>query len=156
MLFRSRADGLYFSGIVGGCRMIFLDTVSAVISAQQLDFLKAGLDSAGNRSVIIFSHHPILYCGNKFMDRTHPLKNRGTVVGLLRDFDGDVTVFSGHYHEDYTVKTGNITQFITLSALRQLNRDSEVFEIGSSEFGYRIIDTEFPADNTVVRFNPYK
>ena len=83
--------------------MIFLDTGSAVISVPQLNFLEAELDTAGDYPVMIFTHHPVLYCGNRFMDVNHPLENRGAVVKLLSKFDNDISVFSGHYHSEYTV-----------------------------------------------------
>lgn len=79
-----------------GVRFIVLDTTSALnfgtLEAQR-DWLRAALDSAGDRWKIVVMHHPVFSCG-----RNHePTRIRSTFRPVLEAHGADL-VLQGHDH----------------------------------------------------------
>jgi len=117
-------------------KYIFMDSSSATISPQQLEWLSSEIKTT--KRIIVFIHHPILDIGTG-MDTIYPLHNRNEVAQLLMECKQPVNVFCGHYHMPDKRSSGKITQHITPAASFQVKKFSSGLEIKTQNFGYRII-----------------
>lgn len=150
---RVRIDGLYYSSIREETLYMFLDTRLDMVEQGQLNFIDTTLSDTTHKRVVIFSHHPIIDCGNTTMDRLYPLNNREDVSSILKKYNKQFTIFTGHYHTNHSIKEGNITQYVTMSSLMQVKKFTEKIELDSHEFGYRIIDIGEDIKTDIVTFN---
>lgn len=147
-----KVDGLYYSSIREDTLYMFLDTRLDMVEQGQLDFIDSTLNISTHKRVVIFSHHPIFDCGNTTMDRLYPLNNREKVSNILKKYNNQITIFTGHYHNNYCIKEGNITQYVTMSSLMQVEKFTEKIVLDSHEFGYRIIDIGKDIKTEIVSF----
>ena len=134
-----KPDGLYYKAAVGDVSCLFLDSSHAAISDAQLGWLDDQLENDAP-NLVIFTHYPVLDCGNTAMDRLYPLKNRDRVTELLNNANKRIYVFCGHYHTTHQQQQGEIYQYVTPSAVLQLKQYSDEIEAESKSFGYRLID----------------
>lgn len=149
-----KPDGLYYSQIMGEVSCIFLDSSQGQIDGEQLSWLKSRIDEEVS-DVVVFTHYPVLDCGQTCMDRLYPLKSRDRLLEVFEKSSRRVSIFCGHYHTTHEQSLGSISQYVTPSTLLQIRQHSDGVEIESKDFGYRLI--RFSADeiNTeVVLFNP--
>ena len=74
------------------------------------------------------------------MDKKYPLKNRIRLEALLHSYGKPVYVFAGHYHNSFEIRSKNIIQYVTPSAMVQLSKSRWKIKLGSKSFGYRLIE----------------
>ena len=103
----------------------------------------------------------------KFGEITGLLENNGLAYSYIlgnhdsgatrffKEFIGGALFFfldssSGHYHAEHLVQDGQITQYVTPSALLQIEKLHDKIEIASCNFGYRIITVEEEIRSEVV------
>ena len=91
-------------------KYVFMDSSSAVVSKEQLKWLKDEINTL--KKIIVFIHHPILGFSTG-MDKVYPLKNRDKINNILQEARNPVTVFCGHYHMPDKRTDGKVTQYIT-------------------------------------------
>ena len=137
---------LYFQKKIGNKEILFLDTTTGVVSAEQLSWLKTRLAEM-DCDVVIFMHHPPLYAGVPYMDSNHSLQNQEEVQKILFEFPHSITVFTGHYHVEKTITKKNITVHITPSCYFQIDQTSEAFKVDHHRIGFREILCQ---DDTIV------
>lgn len=131
-------DGLYFVREIAGETVLFLETTPAEMYAPQLAWLKAKL-AEYDKELIIFMHHPPLLSDVPFMDTKHAFKNRAEVQEIFCSHRHNLTIFTGHYHVDRTLRLKNMEVNITPSLFFQICRKSEEFAVDHTRPGYRII-----------------
>lgn len=129
---------LYFSRIIHGRPFLFLDTTTGVVSERQLKWLQEKLDDL-DQPLVIFMHHPPLFADVPFMDGQHALKNKKDVQDILFSFKKEITVFTGHYHVEKTVRKKNVVVHITPSCFFQIDQHSEEFKVDHHRIGLREI-----------------
>ncbi len=90
--------------------------------------------------VIIFTHHPIMEIGSKWID-SHISENSEELIQLmLSHTDKEFKIFSGHVHQECNFKKNNIEFFTTPSTCYQFKYLSETFALESNlSYGYRVI-----------------
>lgn len=110
-----------------GYRLVFLDTVDAEAEIEhsgylcdnRLSWLCHALDTAGDRKVILFAHHPPIRTGFSAMDRIG-LRNRGQLAEVLRQRSNVVQVIAGHVHRTISGQVAGIPTAIFKSTCHQM------------------------------------
>jgi 3',5'-cyclic-AMP phosphodiesterase len=131
-----KPDGLYFSKAVSGLECFFLDSSAGEVSGRQRDWLEEKLGRS-KEDCVIFIHHPVLDCGETTMDRLYPLKNRDGLRNLLSQSERKITIFCGHYHNEYETVEGTVRQYVAPSAAIQIKGHSDEIEVESREIAFR-------------------
>ncbi|MET4128860.1 phosphodiesterase [Roseovarius sp. MBR-6] len=110
-----------------GYRLVCLDTLdeaaadahSGWLCAARLDWLDTALREAGDRRVIVFTHHPPIETGFRGMDRIG-LRNRAALIHRLRASGRVAQVVSGHIHRTIQGSAGGIPVAILKSPCHQM------------------------------------
>ncbi|WP_272009420.1 phosphodiesterase [Roseovarius sp. ZX-A-9] len=110
----------------GDYRLILLDTVdedaeikhSGRLCTARLDWLRAALDGAGTRRVIVFAHHPPMDVGFASMDRIG-LTNKAELLALLDAYPQVCQIISGHVHRTISGGAGGIPTALFKSSCHQ-------------------------------------
>lgn len=130
---------LYFARNFNGENVIFLDSGVGTIDAAQLQWLQQQLTQDPPPKTI-FIHHPPFLAGVPFMDNNHALKNREDIQKVLLHHPKPISIFTGHYHVEKSLRLQNIDQNITPSTFYQLHGKEPNFKVHSKKRGYRMID----------------
>ena len=149
---RIKKSGIFFNLKYKDKLFIFLDTRLSYLNDFQLNYLDAMIKENLEEKVVIFTHHPIINCGDTIMDIKYPLENRDIILEKLINTEKEINIFSGHYHANHFVEKKNVRQYVTMSALLQVKKYSADIEIESYNFGYRIIDLENKIESEVIQF----
>ncbi|MGX0877109.1 Icc protein [Roseovarius sp. MBR-154] len=112
---------------LGGYRLICLDTLneaaedthSGWLCEARLGWLDRHLAEAGERQVIVFTHHPPIETGFEGMDRIG-LKNRDALIARLRAAGNVAQIVSGHIHRNIQGSAGGIPVAILKSPCHQM------------------------------------
>lgn len=142
---------LYYKKSIKGHTCLFLDTTLRKVSQPQLDWLEDELEKASEK-VFLFMHHPPVLGGVPYMDKNHALINREEVQNLIHSFEGEVYVFSGHYHVDKIIQKKNMTVFITPACFFQIDQHEETFKVDHYRIGFREIRWEGCALQSSVHY----
>lgn len=141
--YRNRAmesqNAIYFSVDMDGHRMIFLDSSPDIVETEQLQWLRAQVQT--ELPLVVFIHHPVLPV-DTWADNQFPLKNRGAVKNILKSHGGTVTIFCGHYHLEHSQQDGNLTQYICPSASFNILQDPDNFKPEVKSASYQLITIE--------------
>lgn len=132
--------------------LIFLDSSSQSISDLQLDYLRQQL-LAHQQPVCLFIHHPPLPMGVPFMDSKHALRQPQQLLDILTAHPYPITVFSGHYHVEKSVRWRNVDAHITPSCFYQIDWKLADFAVDHTRIAYRhIVFEEEKLTHAVVYF----
>lgn len=147
---KSNVNELYYAEENKHYKYLFLDTSTCKVSKEQLNWIAKELNTA--KKVILFSHHPILNTGTT-PQLEYPLDGGNNVEQLLLAHEREVKVFCGHLHMDHRTVLSNVEQFISPATCLQVKKHSKTTEIGSKDFGFRIIElNENGVDENVIMF----
>lgn len=130
-------------------RYIYLDSSSNALSPVQFDWLKQELNST--KKIILFIHHPVLEIRNPLDKVGAALKGRDEIRNILLALQNEIIIFCGHYHMTDELTDGNIRQYSSPASSYQIRKLSEMIEIDSSTFGYRLIQIDDNQMNTEVK-----
>jgi Icc protein len=132
--------GQLFYTIIGDADecLIFLDSSSQSLSHLQLDFLRQQLLTY-RQPVCLFIHHPPLPMGVPFMDTKHALRQPQPLLDILAAHPYPITVFSGHYHGEKSVRWRNVDAHITPSCFYQIDWKLADFAVDHTRIAYRHI-----------------
>jgi Icc protein len=146
------SDGmLFFSRVVKGRRLLFLDSSPYRIAKQQLEWLTIHL-AEQSEPVLLFVHHPPLLCGCQFMDEHHALQNIDEVWQVLAACPQIQHIFCGHYHAEKTVIKNNKFIHLTPSTVFQIETQNPPFRIEHITPGWRIIEWKETQVQTYVEW----
>ncbi|ALG67514.1 metallophosphoesterase [Beggiatoa leptomitoformis] len=144
---------LYFSRVVNGHSLFFLDTSSYHLPQQQQAWLAATLARMDkSQQALLFMHHPPVLCGCSFMDNRYSLKNIPETWHILRQQAQIQHIFCGHYHTDKTLSYEGKQIYLTPSAMLQIDRDNPDFQIAHTRAGWREIEWDGEQVKTQVIF----
>ncbi len=142
---------LCFTRRLKGRLLIFLDSSSNYIPAQQLLWLQEQLASS-REEVLLFMHHPPVFGNCRFMDTYHPLRNLDEVWSILQQLPQIKTIFCGHYHTEKTILREGKTVHLTPSTVFQIDTQYPKFQMSSTQPGWRIIEWQGERLNTHVKY----
>lgn len=129
---------LYYSKCLDDQPVLFLDTSPGTMSIKQIQWLKDQLFS-WKQDMIIFMHHPPFYFGVPYMDNKYAFQNRKEIQDIFFSFPYNITVFSGHYHVEKSLRVKNVLAYITPSCFFQIDQYSETFNVDHLRIGFREI-----------------
>ena len=129
---------LYYSRLVDGVPLLFLDSAVGRLSATQKQWLQNELQRH-TTPVVVFIHHPPLAGGVPYMDNNHALQDRAEVAELLLQSAQPVHVFCGHYHIEQTVQRQHVQVHITPSGFFQIDPQYTDFAVEHHRVGFRDI-----------------
>lgn len=138
---RLKGGELYYINEIGGEPVLFLDTTTAVVSNKQLSWLKEQL-ATYQQDLIIFMHHPPVIGGVPFMDSKHYLRNMEEVQAIFTAHPFNLSIFTGHYHVEKTIRYENLEINITPSCFFQIDQQSPEFKVDHYRVGFRKIELE--------------
>jgi Icc protein len=144
-------DELYFAKKLGKATCLFLDSSRGFHSENQLKWLDRQLKN-GNDNFVIFTHHPPVKAGVKFMDSNYSLQNISEIQEVLFSYRGFVNIFCGHFHVEKAIQRDNILVQITPSTFYQLDQLSEDFKVDHHSIAYRLIDISTQSIKTSVKY----
>ena len=113
-----------------------LDTSSAQLSADQLDWVHHHQHAAEATTPLLFLHHPPILCNCRFMDSHYPLENREPTWQRLRTLDDVHHIFCGHYHTYKDLERDDIHVVLCPSTLLQIDQHTPGFAIEHKHPGY--------------------
>ena len=111
------------------------------LKKRQIDELNKKLHCQKDlHKVIIFTHHPIMKIGSKWIDK-HISENSDELIQLMLSYtDNEFKIFSGHVHQEFNYKKNNVEFFTTPSTCYQFKKLSESFALEDKlSYGYRVI-----------------
>jgi 3',5'-cyclic-AMP phosphodiesterase len=141
---------LYFSRTYAGRTLIFLDSAAYQLEQTQLDWLEA--ECAGKDEVLLFIHHPPVYCGCAFMDYHHSLRNISEVWPRLCRIDAIKHIFCGHYHTSRSLMLNGRTLHLTPSSKMEIDSIQTTFHISHTRPGWRWIEWGCQGVHTWVEY----
>ena len=150
----------YFSRLIKGRRLLFLDSASYRVTKQQLEWLSGQLVESKNKNpkskiqeqVLLFIHHPPLKCECQFMDEHHALQNLDDVWQVLEQFPQIKPIFCGHYHAEKTVIKNDKFVHLTPSTAFQIDTETADFSILHTKPGWRLIEWQGTQVHTYVEY----
>ena len=110
-------------------------------------------NSPETQNVLIFTHHPLIPVGSRWIDK-HVCDNSNLLIDMMLSYKNiSFKIFSGHVHQEFHLKNHNVEFFTTPSTCYQFKAFSENFEIDESlTYGYRVISLHDKTISTKVRW----
>ena len=115
--------------------------ISGKLKKSQIHDLIKNLDIVERvKNVLIFTHHPLKPIGSKWIDK-HICENSELLINTLQSYENlRFSIFSGHVHQEFHLKIGNIKFFTTPSTCYQFEALSDDFKVDENlSYGYRVI-----------------
>ncbi len=108
-------------------RLVLLDTLdedapdlhSGLLCAERLSWMDEALRTAGERRVIVFSHHPPMLTGFDGMDSIG-LRNRDELIARVSDHGNVVQFIAGHVHRTISGGAGGVPVAIFKGTCHQM------------------------------------
>jgi len=144
-------DGYYFKAEIQGHSCLFLDTSSYHLPAKQLQWLQQQ-DVESTEEMLLFIHHPPLFCGCGFIDEKYPLKNIPEAWEVIRKLKNVNHLFCGHYHTERTISKEGKTIFLTPSTMLQFDCRVSYLKGLHKNPGWRIIEWDGEILRTAVDY----
>jgi len=146
--------------LIQNWQIILLDTsvkgkVFGKLSSEQLDFLHACLSDKKDRFALIALHHQPLNVGSQWLDKIG-LKNSAEFFAVMARHPQVRGVMWGHVHQEFDYDMGATKLFSTPSTCVQFQPESEDFEAGMQDPGYRRVSLkpEGTIETEVVHIRP--
>ena len=139
---------LVYKIVINEIPILIIDSSNEVFEDDQKNIIGKYIQE--NTIGYIFAHHPILDCGNTFMDIKFPLKKRNDLQKYIQSKENKIIWFCGHYHNVYENNYNNIDQYVTIAVSMQIKNYSESIQIASKSFGYRKINIHENIFNTEI------
>jgi len=134
-------DELFYAKKIGKSTFLFLDSSRGYHSAKQLKWLKRQLKNAKD-DLFVFMHHPPILAGVPFMDGKHALQDIKAVQKIFFDYPKNISIFTGHYHIEKSIRINNILVQITPSLFFQIDQESPEFKVDHHYIALREIVIE--------------
>ena len=112
------------------------DRAEARVDAERLEALKSACAAAGDRPVIVATHHPPLPVGSPWLDKDR-IQNGAELLEWLAEHSTARAVVFGHAHQLIESRYRHIGLLGTPSTCFQFAPASERFSIDTQKPGYR-------------------
>ncbi len=134
-------DELFFAKKIGKSTFLFLDSSKGYHSNKQLKWLKRQLKNAKDE-LFVFMHHPPVLAGVPFMDGKYALKDIKAIQEIFFSYPKNISIFTGHYHVEKSIRINNLLIQITPSLFFQIDQGSEKFKVDHHYIAFREIVVE--------------
>lgn len=101
-----------------------------------LTLLKGFLDQHSS-AVCLFMHHPPLPMGVPYMDERHAMRECEPLLEILTAHPYPISIFTGHYHVEKSLRWQNIDVHVTPSCFFQIDWQQKDFAIDHHRIAYR-------------------
>lgn len=135
---QSESEQIFYTLDTDKQKLLFLDTTYYVLPELQLNWLANELQKSEG-ALSIFMHHPPAHMGVPFMDNEHALKNHEAVMDVLNTYEHPITIFTGHYHVDKSLRKGNVDVHICPSIFFQIDWRETAFKVEHTRPAFRSI-----------------
>ena len=139
--YHEATDEIYGNDILGDTQVFFLDTARGLMSETQYNWFDDQLDRNASR-IMIFMHHPPLYCGVPHMDEQYAFREIPRVQRVFQGVNSELYIFCGHYHVDRVIRHANQLIHITPSTYFQIDSSIVEFGIDHHRPGFRMIEID--------------
>lgn len=119
--------------------VVFLNSGKGTINDAQIDSLRKYL-AANQAPICLFMHHPPLPMGVPYMDNNHAIHENGELLEVLSTHPFPISIFTGHYHVEKSLRWKNLDVNITPSCFFQINWRQEEFAVDHHNCAFRWID----------------
>lgn len=116
------------------------------VAAAEIERLKRVVAVAGSEHVLVCLHHPPARMGSRWLDSVG-LEGAAELLQELAAIPGIRGTLSGHVHQDYAVRHGDIEVIATPSTCRQFKPHSDLFAVDDRPPAYRQV--ELVPDGTI-------
>lgn len=144
-------DEMFCQADWGHVPVFLLDTARGRMSETQYDWLASSLPKTAG-SVIVFMHHPPLYCGVPHMDEKYAFREIPRIQQMLQATEHSFHIFCGHYHVERTLRVANQLIHITPSTFFQIDATQTDFGIDHRRPGYRMIEVDGDRVHSACRY----
>lgn len=126
-----------------GESLMFLDSSSERLTLKQSTWVTREIEIQDD-DLFLFMHHPPCLCDVKVMDKKYPYKTPDFFQKTIKASGRKLTMFTGHYHIEKTVKPENtdMTVYITPPTLGSLDPESDDYIISDFRPGWRDIQID--------------
>lgn len=135
----SYRENFFFSSSPSEPPIVFLNSGKGLLNPAQIASLQDYLKHMA-APVCLFMHHPPIPMGVPYMDNNHAIQQAGPLLDVLCDHPYPITIFTGHYHVEKSVRWKNLDIHITPSCFFQINWRKEDFAVDHHRCAYRWID----------------
>ncbi|WP_020537080.1 metallophosphoesterase [Lewinella cohaerens] len=119
--------------------LVLLDSGPGQVDETTLSLLQEYLQ-AHPAPICLFMHHPPMKMGVPFMDNKHALRNREPLLSVLTEHSYPISIFTGHYHVEKSMRWRNLDIHITPSCYFQIDWKKEDFAVDHHNIAYRYIN----------------
>ncbi len=144
-------DELFFAKKIGKSTFLFLDSSRGYHSTKQLKWLQRQLKNAKD-DLFVFMHHPPIKAGVPFMDGKYALQDIEAIQEIFFSYPKNISVFTGHYHVEKTIRIKNLLIQITPSIFFQIDQESEEFKVDHHNIALREIVIENNHFSSTVKY----
>lgn len=129
---------------LGDWRVVSINTavsgqVGGHLVADELSFLDSTLRRDADNPTVVFMHHPPLPVGCDWLDKQR-VANADALHSLLARHANVRAIFTGHVHQQQTLRWAGIPVYTTPSTCFQFAPNSPNFALSDDPPGYRWID----------------
>ena len=135
----SYCDSFFFHLPTPAPPTVFLNSGKGHVAPAQTKQLEAYLKGIAG-PVCLFMHHPPLPMGVPYMDQNHAMRECDDLLDVLTKHPYPISIFTGHYHVDKSLRWKNLDIHITPSCFFQINWRKEQFEVDHHNCAFRWID----------------
>ncbi|MEL6658558.1 MAG: metallophosphoesterase [Bacteroidota bacterium] len=129
----------FFFHLTDSAPVAFLNSGKGSVNDSELQSLTAYLHRNAS-PVCIFMHHPPLPMGVPYMDDNHSMTETEALLEILSKHPYPITIFTGHYHVDKSVRWQNVDVHVTPSCFFQIDWRQQDFAVDHHRCAYRWID----------------
>ena len=119
--------------------VVFLNSGPGVLDSLQLEALQAYLKQT-QQSICLFIHHPPLPMGVPYMDDNHAMRATEDLIAVLTTHPYPISIFTGHYHVEKSLRWKNLDIHITPSCFFQIDWKEQDFAVDHHRCALRWIE----------------
>lgn len=119
--------------------VLFLNSGPGTVSTPQVKSLEQHL-ALIDAPACLFMHHPPLPMGVPYMDNNHAIKAADPMLEVLSAHPHPITIFTGHYHVEKSLRWKNLDIHITPSCFFQINWREQDFSVDHHRCAFRWIE----------------
>ncbi len=143
-------ETLFLTSTAGQPPLVLLDSGEGKVDETTLQLLRDYLQ-AHPAPICLFMHHPPLQMGVPYMDTLHALRDTAPLLAVLTEHPHPISIFTGHYHVEKSVRWQNLDIHITPSCYFQIDWRQQHFAVDHHHIAYRYINWDGEAlQHTVV------
>lgn len=134
-----RQGELFTTSTAEQAPFVMINSGTGKLTATCLDLLTNYL-AQQNGPVCLFMHHPPTKMGTPYMDNNHAFQDEAALLRILTAHPYPISIFTGHYHIEKSVRFKNLDIHVTPSCFFQINWREQEFAVDHHRIAYRYLD----------------